>query len=483
MTTEDLCYLSASEALRLFRARVISPVELLEALIERSARVEPVVNAFSDTYFERALQQARAAEAAYARGGSPRPLEGIPVAAKTNTDCAVEGTTSTNGCAWLTNDVDGFTAPSMERLLQAGAILQARTTMPELGWAWTCYTKAHGTTRNPWNPAFSSGGSSSGSAAAVAAGTATIATATDCLGSLRHPSAMCGVLGFKPPYGRNPLHPWMSFDFFKHTGPITRCVADTALMQNITSGQHPLDHNTVTQRVVLPAQPRDVAGMRIAFSLNLGYFPVAEDVARETYAALEALRSAGAEAVEVEVTWAEPVMKAASRYVDRTYGDMFIAAVRDHPDEVCNYTAYYAREAESVTPEETRSTLEAAGWAWRDHFGPLFQRFDAFMTPTLTCHDVPADNPPWAQNIVIGGSAYTDHDVVMTGLFNLYSRCPVLAVPSGFTDSGMPTSLQVAGRPFDDATPFRVAACLERERPWLDSTERRPRVTEVVSTA
>ena len=106
----------------------------------------------------------------------------------------------------------------------------------------------------------------------------------------------------------------------------------------------------------------------------------------------------------------------------------------------------------------------------------MFQQYDVFVCPTLAFHEVPAKNRPWEQNIEVRGKSYTDHDGVMTGLFNVSSRCPVLAVPSGFTDGGMPTSVQVVARPYDDVTAFRVAATLERAQPWFDVPERRPEV-------
>jgi Asp-tRNA(Asn)/Glu-tRNA(Gln) amidotransferase A subunit family amidase len=474
---DELCWLTATEAARLFRERQVSPVELLEALIDRAERVEPVVNAFASTYYDEALEAARRSEARFARGEPVGPLEGLALVLKENLDSALEGTVSTDGTLWK-SAVDDHTSPSVERLVAAGAIVHARTTMPELGWAWNCYTRRHGVTRNPWNPDFSPGGSSSGSAVSLAAGTTTLACATDALGSLRHPSAMCGILGFKPPYGRNPLHPSVNFDFFKHIGPMTRSVADSVLMQNVMSGSHPMDPNTVTEVVTLPAEFPDLKGLRIAYTIDFGCFPVVEDVRRETLATLDILREAGAEVVEVPVEWAGAVYKASARYTDHMYGDGFQAAVRDHPDEACDYTSWFAKLAGEVTAEEFHQALVLAGYAWRDHFGPLFLDHDAFVCPTLAFHHVPADNKPWEDSILVHGQLVNDHAAVMTGLFNVYSRCPVLATPSGFTsEEGLPTSVQIVGRPFDDVMVYRVAAAVERARPWYDTPAQRPALT------
>ncbi|WP_158607993.1 amidase [Nocardia panacis] len=482
MSDVELCYKPAVEVLELFREKQLSPVELLDALIARAERVEPIVNAFASTYYDSAMAAARAAEARYQAGGDPsRPLDGLPVAAKSDGESAVEGTISSDGCSWLTDNVDDHTNPSMERLLTAGAVVFARTAMPEMGWTWTCHTKVHGVTRNPWNPKYSPGGSSAGSAASVVSGTSTVAMGTDALGSLRVPSAMCGAVTFKAPYGRNPLHPEVCFDFFNHIGPITRTVGDAALVQNTISGQHPLDHTTVPQQMVIPAELPDIRGMRIAYCVDLGYFPVTDEVRRETLAALDALRAAGARVEEVEMPWAEQIIRLGSRYTDLVYMDMFDAAIRDHPDEINDYTRFYFECAESVDPREIGETLELAGVIWAKHFGPLLQRYDALITPTLAFHEVLAENQPWEESITVRGKSYNDHDGVMTALFSIFSRCPVLALPSGFTDSGLPTGIQVAGRPFDDITVFRIGAALERHRPWLDVPERRPSIDVRIS--
>ncbi|MBW2542556.1 MAG: amidase, partial [Deltaproteobacteria bacterium] len=269
MESLDLVYLSAVEALALFRQRALSPVDLLEALIERAERVEPVINAFVDSYFDEAREQAREAAARYAGDGpAPRALEGIPLAVKDDT--AIAGRRATSGSAFLRDHVDEHSNPSVERLIEAGAIVHARTACPEFCWAWVCYSRLHGITRNPWNPKNTPGGSSGGSAAALAAGTTTLATGTDSGGSIRMPSAMCGTVGFKPPYGRNPECAQTSFDVYNHIGPMTRSVGDSALMQNVMSGQHPADHASVRESVQIPEALIGIEGLRIAYSFDLG---------------------------------------------------------------------------------------------------------------------------------------------------------------------------------------------------------------------
>ena len=172
---QDLCYLSASDALRLFRARKLSPVELLKAQIERAEKIEPKINAFAFTYYEEALGKARKAEERFAKKDvHVRALEGLPLAVKDEMD--IKGKRMTNGSLYLKDNVSSETHYSIERLLRAGAIVHARTTTPEFSCAGVAHSLIHGVTRTPWNPAFTCGGSSGGSGAALASGTTPLAT-------------------------------------------------------------------------------------------------------------------------------------------------------------------------------------------------------------------------------------------------------------------------------------------------------------------
>ena len=475
MSDSDLCYLSATDALEQFRERELSPLELIEALVSRAARVEPAVNAFADRYFDEALAQAREAEARYAGSGAdPRPLEGIPVAVKDDT--AIEGRRSTMGSLLFQHRIDDHTNPSVERLLAAGAIVHARTTCPEFCWPWVCYSRIHGVTRNPWNLDNTPGGSSGGSAAALAAGTTTLATGTDSGGSIRMPAAMCGVVGFKPPYGRNPESPGLNFDPYNHVGPMARTIADCALLQNAMSGLHPADHATVRECVRIPAELDGIEGMRIAYSFDLGFHEICHDVLENTRDALAALVEAGAAVSEVEVAWAREATQAAGHWGDHLNSDVFARAIENHADLVCDYTRHFAEECARVTARDFHESMLVAGRTWRDHLSPLLDQYDAFVCPTVAVPEVPADLPPWKDFEFAGAPVRADGSWVMTILFNMFSRCPVLAVPSGFTRTGMPSGIQIVGRSFDDVRVFRIGAALERVRPWLDWTRQRPRL-------
>jgi amidase len=222
----DLHYLSATEALARFRARELSPVELLEAVIARAQEVEPVVNALCHTFYDEARDQAREAERRYARGEA-RPLEGLPVAIKEEE--AVEGQPWTQGSLLYKDLVADYSSAFARRHLEAGAIVHARTTAPEFSCAGYTQSKLWGVTRNPWNPRYGVGGSSGGSGAALAAGTTTLASGSDIGGSIRIPASFNGVVGFKPPYGRVPCDPPFNLDTYCHCGPLARTVVERAL--------------------------------------------------------------------------------------------------------------------------------------------------------------------------------------------------------------------------------------------------------------
>ncbi len=472
--SDELCYLSATEALARFKTGALSPVELITAVIARAQTIADTINPFADKYFDEAIARARKAEAKYARRNArTRRLEGLPLAVKDS--FSIRGRRSTVGSLFNAGKVDQATDPSIDRLLRAGANLFARTTCPEFCWLYATHTRMWGVTRNPWRLDVSPGGSSGGSAAALAAGAATITTGSDSTGSIRQPAAQCGVVGYQAPHGRFPMPGDQTFDPYINAGPMTRSVADAALMTNVMSGPHPLDHHTLPGKLNLPAEPAGIERLNIAFSLDLGHHEVADDVARESNAALDALREAGATVDTVDIDWASEAIRLAHAHEEFLFAPAIEQAIRDYPDLICDYTPELAQTATSVSADDYRAALDVAGRVWHDHFGPLLREYDAFVCPTVSCPEVSAESIQKTP-IIVNGKQITDTDTAMTALFNMYARCPVLAVPSGMTDSGLPTSLQIVGRPHDDATVFRIGSALERQRPWLDTAERRPSI-------
>jgi Asp-tRNA(Asn)/Glu-tRNA(Gln) amidotransferase A subunit family amidase len=469
--TTDLCYLSGTEAMELFRTGKLSPRELLDAILARAEAVEPEVNALSERFIDEARAAASSAEAAYGEG-SARPLEGLPLAVKEDT--AIEGRRTTAGSLIYKDDIADHTNPSIARLTDAGAVLYARATCPEFVWPWSCTSRLNGTTRNPWNLDITSGASSGGSAAALAAGTTTIATGTDSAGSIRMPAGMCGVVGYKPPHGRNPQSPWASLDFYYHTGPMTRTVADCLAMQNVMAGPHRADQASVKPKLTLPTEMPDIKGMRIAASLTLDHHAIDDDVRRNTQATLRLLEDLGAHVEEISMPWASRAIKAAGGFGSHLYSDWFASAVEQHGDLVCDYTKVFAKQCAGVTAAQHHDCYVVGGEAWLE-FSKVFETYDAFICPTVATTRAGAEIMPWDDDLIIDGQKVSaDGAWVMTKLFNMFSRCPALAVPSGLGDNGVPTGIQIVADTFEDARVFQVALALEAVRPWYGDAALRP---------
>lgn len=396
----ELCYTSATAALEMFRRGDLSPVELMHAVIGRVEIVNPHVNAVTAEHFERALAQAKEAEKRYQRGAPRGPLDGIPLAVKDLHP--IEGEIVT----WGSRAYDGvraeYTVPTVQRLFDAGAIMHIQTTTPEFGHAGHTHSPLWGVTRNPWNPDFSSGGSSGGSAVAVATGMTTIADGTDGGGSIRIPASMNGIFGIKPSFGRNPsgLLP-SNLEELLHFGPLTRTVADAALMQNVMSGPLATDISTVRPKEDLPTSYPPVTGWKVAYSPDLGYFEVDREVASNTRAAVEVLSSVGCDVVEVDPGWDmscydtwmvhwEAMFAAACGHLIPRWGyelDPFTLSVLERGlqhSAVRDIRGQYVRTA------------------MYDKLGPILAECDVLVCPTTAVPAIPAehanDNPDFRIN-------------------------------------------------------------------------------------
>ena len=476
MTSVDLAYTSAVDALKLFKARKASPVELLATLIDRIQNVNPRINCLADRYFDEALAKAKAAEQVYAgRGSKPRALEGIPLLVKDAQ--RVKGKRTTHGSLIFENSIDDHSDPMIERLEKAGAIIFGRTTTPEFCLPSVTHSRMWGITRNPWGLDYSPGGSSGGSGAALAAGLTTLATGTDIGGSIRIPAGACGIVGFKPPHGRNPDGPPANFDRYNHCGPMTRTVADAALMQNITSGPHPMDHDSIRSRVKLPLKPESIKGWKIAYSLDFGYIELDPQVRRNTLAALEVFRALGATVEEVDLGWNRQINEEVIHWYSAM--DFFRQAIWHRKTHAHLMTGYALKFAEAA---EAGSSIDDVHKPWgRAHtmyqtFGPMLAAHEVFICPTNNLAAVKADHDPWDQNFTVNGkSADPELGWVMTYHFNMLHNCPVLAVPSGRTAEGIPTGIQIVARTLDDTRVFKAGLAYEKALGgWYTEGQKRP---------
>jgi amidase len=471
----ELHYLSATEALEGFRAKTLSPVELMEAVLARADKVDGTVNALCHRFDERALDHAREAEARYmGKGEPPRPLEGIPMAVKEEE--AIAGEPWTQGSLIYKDTIAPHTSCFAERILASGAIVHARSTAPEFSCAGFTHSRLWGVTRNPWNPEFAVGGSSGGSGAALAAGTATLASGSDIGGSIRIPASANGVVGFKPPYGRVPQDPPFNYDTFCHVGPMARTVADCAAFQNVVCGPHPRDHVSLRPRIVLPDQFAPIDGLRIAVSLDLGSWPLDPEVEVNTLRTAEALRAAGATVEQVDLNLSRSLTnRLTSIHFNLIFAAAVDAEIEAHGDLMTDYALEFPRSMKAQADGAgllEEFTLEAQVY---EPIGALLEDFDVLVCPTLGARGLVAGDSYIGHGLRVGDTEVGNYfDTIMTAPFNVMSRCPVLAVPSGLADNGVPTGIQIVGRTYDDETVFRVGAALERVQPWFTDAAWRP---------
>lgn len=469
----DLHYLSATEVLRAFNAKELSPVEVFDAVAARADAVEPSLNSLIERDVDASRAQAVAAEERYAAGAPVGVLDGLPVVMKE--EQPIVGRPMSLGTMFSDGWVCEETHPLVQRTMDAGAIVHARSTTPEFCCAGFTHSKLWGITRNPWNLDYSPGGSSGGSGAALAAGTGYLASGSDIGGSIRIPASFCGVVGYKAPYGRVPaMSPW-NLDSYAVDGAMARTVADCALFQNVIAGQHPSDHVSMP-KVTIPDELGDVKGMRIALAVTLGDFPIEPEIEANTRAFAYALRAAGAIVDEIEI----PILLAEAQSAALAHwGSMMgpsMAEIGPLDDE--RFTDYARMFIELSNAEYTRIGVYGAAQLEgkiQMTIGAAFDNHDALICPTIGTTGFIAGEPYTENRLTVAGREIELYLLAcQTVPFNIASRHPVLSVPSGRAANGVPTGVQVVARPYDDVTAFHVGAAAERELALTTSPAWRP---------
>ncbi len=473
MSSIEFAFVPAVELAARIRRRALSPVELMRATLERIERSQPTLNAFITIAADSAMDTARAAEAAVMRGDALGPLHGLPVAVKDLVPTA--GIRTTWGSLIFRDHVPDSDAVAVARLKAAGAIVVGKTTTPEFGQQ--CLTQAplFGRTRNAWRADRSSGGSSGGSAVAVAAGLVALAVATDGGGSTRIPAACNGVVGFKQGLGVVPQeYAQDGFGNISYITPMTRTVADTALMLDAMAGPDIFDPQTTARPCpdfgAAVRASGDLAGVRIGWRARLGNAAVASAVITACEAALAALAERGARVEVHEAPFENPeavwfVNNGAYRMAQFGHHLREHRAIMDptfvrQMDRVANYSA---AELYAAIFQRTRLYRQVQGW---------FDACDIVAMPTLSRTAVPIDQdffgPIEIDNQSIENIRASWYPYTMP--FNLTGN-PAISLPCGFDAAGMPMAIQLIARPGADAELLRIAATFENARPWA---EKRP---------
>lgn len=463
MSDEALFFTPATELASLLRSGKLSPVELVRAVLDRAKRLQPRLNCFITLTAERALAEARRAEADIVAGRPLGALHGIPFTVKDLVN--TEGVPTTFGTVVHRDNVPSEDAVSVARLRAAGAILIGKTTTPEFGSGPMTNSPLFGSTRNPWDASRTSGGSSGGAAAATAAGIAPLAVATDGGGSTRIPAACNGVVGLKQSNGVIPHS--QAQDLFgnqTYVTPTTRTVADTALMLQVMAGPSAVDPWSIGLRAhdyAEAARPQgDLRGKRVLHCVAPPGRPVSKDVERSFESALQTLAGLGAtlEPFAGGGFDVEPIWRAINHTVWRA---RFAPLVEKHPETFSETFKRQIASAASVSGVEYQEAMFARSALFKRVQG-LFERADVLATPTLSRSALPIDQDLFGA-IDIDGQRFDNvraYWYPWTMLFNMTGH-PAINLPSGFGSDGMPLGLQLVGRFQEDAQLLQIASHFE----------------------
>jgi amidase len=465
MPTTDPTLASAVELRRRFRARRLSPLELMQATLARIDAVNPRVNAMVTLDRDGALREARRATAALRRGAALPPLHGLPVGIKDVTP--TRGLRTTYGSTLFADHVPDQDALVVARLRAAGAIVVGKTNTPEFAFGPNTVNRVFGATRNPWNPALTAGGSSGGSAAALATGMCALAEGTDLGGSLRGPASFCGVVGFRTSPGLVPRWPSvLAWDTYSVEGPMARTVADVALMLSVMAGpddRAPLSYAVDTRALARAARTPSVKGWRIAWSLDLGGLAQVDDeVASVVEEAVRVFRALGA-----RVTAGAPDMSDVPEIVRLTRAALMVARhgdrVAKHRDALQEGLVENTEAGLALSPREIAEgeLLRTRQW---ERARAFMAGHELLVTPTAAVPPFPVEHPhPLVVNGRPVGKAMARS--FLTYAFSVLGL-PAISIPCGMTRQGLPVGLQLVGRWRADGAVLNAAAAFEAARPW-----------------
>jgi aspartyl-tRNA(Asn)/glutamyl-tRNA(Gln) amidotransferase subunit A len=481
MSANEICAMDAVRLAAAIRARELSAVEVTDAVLDRMDALEPTLHAFCTPTPDLARADAQRIDADFAAGRDPGPLAGVPVGIKDLV--ATKGIPTVMG-SWAYRDfVPDEDDVVVERLKDAGAVVLGKTNVPEFGYSGVGHNPVFETTVNPWNTERTSGGSSAGSGAAVAAGMGPFAIGSDGGGSVRIPSSFCGLVGIKASMGRVPLYPGVkderypgvsSWESLEHIGPMSRTVADGALMLSVIAGPDDRDRHS------LPAADFDwldvlaggIEGLRVAYSPDWGYAAVDPQVRAVVGRAVEVLeRDLGCSVEEASPGWEFPYDGFWATVINETD----LVGMRRLADELGDRMTPHLAEvlrAEWTAEQFTNGVMTRK--AIYNRMWRFMRTYDLLLTPTLAV-------PPFGLGIQgpteIDGREVDQFEWLhFTYPLNMTGQ-PAATVPAGFTEDGLPVGLQIIGRHLDDPMVLRACAAFEAAAPWADRWP--PVVTEL----
>jgi aspartyl-tRNA(Asn)/glutamyl-tRNA(Gln) amidotransferase subunit A len=442
---------------RLLRNREISPVELTKDCLAKIENLNPVLNAFITVTADFAMQQARQAESEILHGENRGPLHGIPLGLKDIVDA--EGICTTAASALFKDRVPTQDAEVVRRLRNAGAVFLGKQNLHEFAYGGSSMISYYGEVHNPWNPGHIAGGSSGGSAAAVAAGLGFGAIGTDTAGSVREPAAQCGVVGIKPTFGRVSARGVIPLSSsLDHVGPIARTVSDVAVLLQAVAGFDPEDKNIVDMPV--PDYPAalqvETQKLRIGIPRKFFHEDLDVEVASAVELALDVLKSLGCEIREMNLDVpTDRTLQAAESYaIHRRF-------VRESPELYQPETIRRIRSGQNISEAQVEAARQDLAKT-RSEIHSVFANLDFIVTPAVP---IPA---PQLAELKQNPDLLRPRELVLlrnTRPFNVWGL-PAISVPCGFTRSGLPIGLQIAGPPWSEAAILRLAYTYEQATGW-----------------
>jgi aspartyl-tRNA(Asn)/glutamyl-tRNA(Gln) amidotransferase subunit A len=464
MSDNEVVWTSALDLATRIRQKEISPVEAMAAVLARIEAVNPRLNAFCLVAADQARAAARDAEVAVMKGEPLGPLHGVPVSIKDL--IFTRGLRTTGGSRLFADLIPEHDSVPVGRLKAAGAIVIGKTTTSEFGHKAMTDSPLFGVTRNPWDPARTPGGSSGGAAAAVASGLGPIGLGSDCGGSVRLPASFCGLVGVKPSYGRVPEFPsFPGWDHVAHVGPLTRTVRDAALALDVIAGSDDRDRISLPREAgsYVEACERDVRGLHVAWSADLGYArvdPVVQALCENAAAEFENI---GCHVEVVNPLWEnleEPFITMVSAQMHAAWSEQ----IAERGPDVDPTFARFVERGGKVTARDYLRARARMHEFWQEAL-QFLQRFDLLLTPTVSVLPFAADAKPPRE--IEGEAVSVLGWMPFTYPFNVTGQ-PAASVPAGWTAENLPVGVQIIGQRHADATVLAACAAFEAAVPWSD---------------
>ena len=462
---DDLAFTSTTELRALIASGEVSPVEVTELYLDRIDRLDSRLNSYLTVTADHAIDSAREAEAAVGRGDALGPLHGVPISIK---DLELtRGIRTTGGSLAFQDRVPDEDSAVVERVRAAGAVILGKTNTPEFGLLGHTQNLLGDHCRNPWNTERTTGGSSGGAGAAVAAGLCSLATGSDGGGSIRIPSSFCGVYGIKPTQHRVPMYAGAAsmgvFNMFSQSGPMTRTVADSAVLLQVMAGHDPRDVASLRDKPAdyLAATERGVDGLRLAWSPDFGFGAVDPEVVEITSRAAAVFEDLGCELGDADLALDEPFDAFWTLFCGVVHG-RYTTVLDQHRDKLTDYALECMERGESLRASDYVSALGYVD-VLKAQFADVFERYDLLLSPVMAVPAFPVGSPP--DEIDGRGVDAFAGAFPFTYPINMIGH-PAASVPCGMSSDGLPIGLHIVGRAGDEATVLAASAAFERARPW-----------------